>query len=172
MTRFAGRARLNQRLIVEFTRDGRPSENHTLIAQLPIHSVWTTNYDTLLEEAFRDQEEAGRRQDRRRRTWPNTREVPTSPFTRCTATSRCRTMLCLTKEDYETYAQHRELFTIRLKGDLVSQTFLFLGFSFTDPNIDYILSRVRILLEENTPTHYCIIRRPEAPSSTSARSPG
>lgn len=44
------RARLNQKLIDEFTKDAAPSENHRLIATLPIRSIWTTNYDKLIEE--------------------------------------------------------------------------------------------------------------------------
>ena len=52
----------------------------------------------------------------------------------------------LTKEDYELYDLHRRVFTTTLQSDLVSKTFLFLGFGFTDPNIDYILSRIRILV--------------------------
>jgi hypothetical protein len=65
----------------------------------------------------------------------------------------------LTKEDYETYNEKRALFSDLLKGDLISKTFLFLGFSFTDPNIDYILSRIRTLLGQNQRDHYCIMRR-------------
>ena len=63
----------------------------------------------------------------------------------------------LTKEDYETYSEKREVFSTALKGDLVERTFLFLGFSFTDPNIDYILSRIRGLLGQNQRGHYCVI---------------
>ena len=36
--------------------------------------------------------------------------------------------------------------------------FLFLGFSFSDPNINYILSRVRIAYDENQRMHHCILR--------------
>ncbi|MDP2601626.1 MAG: SIR2 family protein [Deltaproteobacteria bacterium] len=61
-------------------------------------------------------------------------------------------------------AQSRPLFVESLKGDLISKTFLFLGFSFTDPNIDYILSRVRVLLGTNVREHFCIMRSPPRPS--------
>ena len=37
--------------------------------------------------------------------------------------------------------------------------FLFLGFSFTDPNLDYILSRVRISLHGKPRDHYCIFKK-------------
>ncbi|MFR1446027.1 SIR2 family protein, partial [Acinetobacter baumannii] len=37
--------------------------------------------------------------------------------------------------------------------------FLFIGFSFTDPNLDYVLSRLNIQFGENTRQHYCFIKR-------------
>src|SRR5260370_1436094 len=37
--------------------------------------------------------------------------------------------------------------------------FLFLGFSFTDPNLDYILSRVRVSLHGKPRDHYCIFKK-------------
>ena len=60
----------------------------------------------------------------------------------------------ITKDDYELYNEKRQLFTTALQGDLVSKTFLFIGFSFEDPNLKYILSRIRNLLDENRRTHY------------------
>src|SRR5262245_4711432 len=67
----------------------------------------------------------------------------------------------LIKEEYERYNDNRELFTIALKGDLAQKTFLFLGFSFADPNVMYILSRVKQLLEVNGRHHYCLLRQPK-----------
>src|SRR5947208_3360181 len=67
----------------------------------------------------------------------------------------------VTKDDYEAYNTKRQLFSTALQGDLVSKTFLFLGFSFTDPNLDYILSRIRVLLGENRRDHYCLLKRVE-----------
>jgi hypothetical protein len=46
----------------------------------------------------------------------------------------------LTKDDYESYY----IFTTVLQDYLVSKTFLFIGFSFDNPNLEYILSRIRI----------------------------
>jgi hypothetical protein len=62
----------------------------------------------------------------------------------------------LTKDDYETYHVKMQPFINALSGDLISKTFLFLGFSFTDPNLDYILSRVRIAYSKDQRQHYSI----------------
>ena len=48
-----GRGRINRLLLDEFTKESTLTENHKLIATLPIRTVWTTNYDELLETAFR-----------------------------------------------------------------------------------------------------------------------
>jgi hypothetical protein len=65
----------------------------------------------------------------------------------------------ITKDDYESYATTRQLFPMALQGDLVSKTFLFIGSSFNDPNLSYILSRIRLLLGENRRDHYCLLRK-------------
>ncbi|MEQ1119297.1 SIR2 family protein [Acinetobacter junii] len=50
-------------------------------------------------------------------------------------------------------------FYTALRGDLLTKKFLFLGFSFADPNIDYILGKIRASYSEHHQTHYCILKR-------------
>jgi hypothetical protein len=65
----------------------------------------------------------------------------------------------ISKDDYEAYPLKMSAFVSALRGDLVEKTFLFLGFNFTDPNIDYILSRVRVQYEQHQRHHYCIQKK-------------
>ena len=60
----------------------------------------------------------------------------------------------LTKEDYMFYEKNRPLFRTLLKSDLLTKHFLFVGFSFNDPNIDFIMGQISTFLGENTGTHY------------------
>jgi len=158
-----GRATLNRLLIEEFTKQSELTENHRLIANLPIRTVWTTNYDDLLEAAFHA---AHRRPD-----------VKTTPENMSITIPQRDVVIykmhgdrqqphdaVLTKDDYETYNSRRQVFSAALQGDLVERTFLFLGFSFTDPNIDYILSRIRGLLGQNQRAHYCVMKWPDKPT--------
>src|SRR5216684_3952538 len=55
-----GRQRLNQTLVSEFSERAEVSENHRILARLPIETFWTTNYDHLIEGALRA---AGKRVD-------------------------------------------------------------------------------------------------------------
>lgn len=161
-----GRGHINQLLIEEFTKDAKLTENHRLIATLPVHTVWTTNYDELLETAFRDghrKPDVKITKENLATTLPNRGVVIYKMHGDCHHPHDA----VLTKEDYETYGEKREGFSTALRGDLVDRTFLFLGFSFTDPNIDYILSRIRGLLGENQRPHYCVMKWPDAPKDGS-----
>ena len=48
-----GRHRINQALIDEFSTRAKITENHKVLAELPIKTYWTTNYDTLIEDSLR-----------------------------------------------------------------------------------------------------------------------
>lgn len=41
---------------------------------------------------------------------------------------------------------------------MISKTFVFIGYSFNDPNLWQILSRIRILIGENQREHFCFIK--------------
>jgi|TARA_R100000049_G_C1955986_1_gene110924 hypothetical protein len=64
----------------------------------------------------------------------------------------------LTKDDYEKYFKTHGAYITALSGDLVSKTFVFIGFSFSDPNLDYILSRVRVTFEKNQRRHFAFFK--------------
>jgi hypothetical protein len=162
-----GRGHINQLLIEEFTKDAKLTENHRLIAALPVHTIWTTNYDDLLETAFR---EGHRKPDVKTTNQNLATTLPNRSVViyKMHGDYRQPHEAVLTKDDYETYGKTREGFSIALRGDLIERTFLFLGFSFTDPNIDYILSRIRILLGGNERVHYCVMKWPDKPKAGGA----
>lgn len=47
------RAYINELIINEFERhDVKPTQNHNILASMPIDVYWTTNYDNLMEQAL------------------------------------------------------------------------------------------------------------------------
>lgn len=152
------KAQLTQTIFNHFSPTKTPTESHRILARLPIQTYWTTNYDKLLEKAL---EEA--------------KKVPDVKYTlkQLAVTKPDRDVVVykmhgdiehpadaiINKDDYEAYPVTMSAFAAALRGDLVEKTFLFLGFSFTDPNIDYILSRVRVQYEQHARRHYCLQRR-------------
>jgi hypothetical protein len=152
------RHRINQALLNEFSKRAKQTDNHTILASLPIRTYWTTNYDSLLEEALRA---AGKTPDVKLsvENLATTLRRRDAIIYKMHGDASMPDQAVLTKDDYEAYSSTRQLFSTALQGDLVSKTFLFIGFSFTDPNLGYILSRIRLLLHENRRDHYCLLRR-------------
>jgi hypothetical protein len=149
---------LTQKIFDHFSQTKTPIENHNILSKLPIQTYWTTNYDKLIEMAL-----------------VNAKKVPDVKYTmKQLAVTRLdrdasvykmhgdidhASEAVISKDDYEAYPLKMSAFVSALRGDLIEKTFLFLGFSFTDPNLDYILSRVRVLYEQHQRQHYCIIKR-------------
>jgi hypothetical protein len=152
------KAALTQAIFDYFKPTKTPTINHRILASLPIYTYWTTNYDRLIERALED-----------------AKKVPDVKYTlkQLSVTRQFRDVsvykmhgdvdhpadAVISKDDYESYPLKMSAFVAALRGDLVEKTFLFLGFSFTDPNIDYILSRVRVQYEQHQRHHYCIQKR-------------
>jgi hypothetical protein len=152
------RHRLNQLLIERLTVGVTPTENHGILARLPISTYWTTNYDALIETALKD---GGKIPDVKY----TTEQLATTKPRRDAVVYKMHGDVehphdaVLIKDDYEKYHLKRGAFINALAGDLVSKMFLFIGFSFTDPNLDYVLSRIRITFRENQKRHYCFFKK-------------
>lgn len=54
VNKVGGRSMLNKKIIDEFNDDVTLTENHKILARLPISTYWTTNYDDLIERSLRD----------------------------------------------------------------------------------------------------------------------
>ncbi len=157
------RHRLNTAIIDEFKQRGSLTANHKWIAQLPIEVVWTTNYDTLLEQAFANVDKRVDVKFAPKQLTVRLRNADVTVYKMHGDVSDPDNAV-LTKEDYDLYDVRRTAFTEMLRTDLTRYCFLFLGFSFTDPNIEYILSRLRQMLDGAQRIHYCITRRPPKPT--------
>lgn len=143
-----------------FSKLNEPTRNHNLLAQLPISTYWTTNYDKLLEKALEGNNKlpfVKTKDEQLRGTNRNFDAVVYKLHGDVDSPEDA----VITRSDYEEFGYNkRKLFREVLEGDLLTKTFLFLGFSFSDPNFNYVIGRLRVLLEESkTRKHYCIMKR-------------
>ena len=109
------RATLNQLLVDEYNKDVTIPRNHEIMARLPIDTVWTTNYDTLLERAFLD---AGKLVDVKVSAADFSTGVRGKDVTvyKMHGDISRPSEAVLIKEDYELYHVRHEVFTNALKG--------------------------------------------------------
>lgn len=152
------RSVINDIISEEFSQDAEISENHRILARLPIFTYWTTNYDTLIEDAL---EEVNKKVDVK---YNNKQLSITKPrdaiVYKMHGDINNPDDITIIKDDYEKYYRRYAPFITALSGDLISKTFLFMGFSFTDPNIDYILSRIRVDYGgSNQRQHYALMKK-------------
>lgn len=154
---------LARKILQEFSDQAEPSPAHKILARLPIHTYWTTNYDTLIEESLRNAfrvPDVKHRNDDLTITRPKRDAVVYKMHGDISAPKDA----VIYKEQYETYYATHAPFIAALGGDLVAKTFLFIGFSFTDPNLDYVLSRLHVFNTKKR-THYCIMREAQREAS-------
>lgn len=154
----ATRHTINKRIIKSFSKNSKLTENIKILTRLPIETYWTTNYDKLLEKGF---DLNGRKvdvkitQENLSRTMPKREAI----LYKMHGDVDFPDSAILTKDDYESYEEKRSLFRNVLKGELIAKTFLFVGFSFEDPNLNQILSQIHSLIGENKRDHYCFFKK-------------
>lgn len=149
---------LSSTIINSFPTSTSPTENHRILSSLPIDTYWTTNFDKLIEKSLED---AGKVCD--------VKSLPER-----LAISKIKSNVCiykmhgdvdnpdktiLTRDQFENYPQTHKAFLNNFGYDLANKTFLFLGLSFDDPNLRFVLKYARLLYKQNQRIHYYILRK-------------
>lgn len=150
---------LNSLVFNEFDKVPKNNENVNWLAKMPISEFWTTNYDDVIEQSVKKEGK-------------NVQVIVKQEDFKYHKTGREVTIykmhgdkdspddVVLTKEDYQNYDSTRGVFTKLLSVELIRRTFLFIGFSFNDPNMERILSIAKQSLKGKSPqTHYCFMRK-------------
>ena len=141
-----GRAALERRMVEVFRDPSKePTELQRLLTRYPFDVVFTTNFDQLMERALRAQarqvnvvvedSQVGRIRTDDRVTLVKMHGCVSAPDT-----------IVVTRDDYETYTQRHPAIVTYLQSLLAMRTFLFVGFSLTDPNFRAIYSTVQHVL--------------------------
>lgn len=132
------------------------TESHRAITRLDLPLLFSTNYDQLLEQAYA---RAGLRldvsinEDQFRATLPRR---PERHLVKMHGSIENATTVVLTRSDYaRSRSLRREMFHY-LRGELAQTTFLFIGFSLSDPNFNLIFDDVRDSLGMVTPVSYTV----------------
>lgn len=130
-----------------------------IIARLPCRNLWTTNYDRLIERSFAA---IGRPID------PISSARDLSIRSRAGATRLFKMHgtvdnlndIVISTDDYELYRVNRGSFLTVLQAHMTSFSMLFVGLSFTDPNVRHVLAMIRESFSANPPEHFAIVRPP------------
>lgn len=153
------RNELNKTIVEEFNKIPRNNNNMHILASMPIFKYWTTNYDSIIEDELK---KTGKKVEviynQLQFKYP---QYDTDAMVyKMHGDKSVPDEVVLCKEDYKKYDEKRMIFKQNLMVDLISNTFLFIGFSFSDPNLDRILSLVKSYYanEDQKKCHYCFMR--------------
>lgn len=151
-----GRSSLSKIVEQQVNQDYSGNDVLENLLKLNFRSIWTTNYDHLIEDELR-------RQKRNPNVIISEEKLPLSEKSESTCVYKINgdfisteTMI-LTQDEYEHYNDTHALFLTFLKKELVSHTFLFDGYSFEDQIILDCLSSTKQLLSGNGNLHYALI---------------
>lgn len=131
---------------------------HKALATTKISSIWTTNYDMLLESAFSEfLIDVKVNEDSISRNVINS-EIEIIKMHGCISKSHHKEII-ITAEDYEDFLVNKPAISQRLCNDLLKKSFLFIGYSYRDPNIRNIMVTARRLCNNSTKEHFLILKR-------------
>lgn len=160
-----GRNEISMRILNEFQKTERNNTNLEIITRLPIDTYWTTNYDREIEKYL---EKNNRKIDVK----ITEKNLATNVYNRSAVLYKMHGDVTfpedavITKDDYDKYNSKKSLFKNALIGDLIGKTFLFIGFSFKDPNIDHVLSQIKLLIGNHKRKHYCIMKKVDSEANS------
>ncbi len=122
-------------------RKTTPTEIHEKLINLPVQRIFTTNFDTLLETAFREHDISFQKII----THQQLALMDSSSgklLVKLHGDLESPETLVITSNDYENYFSRHPGIANLLGMDLHTRTVLFLGYSFNDHNLRMILSQV------------------------------
>lgn len=124
-------------------------------------NMWTTNFDNVLElnyknrniltnKVFRDADLSNVELNKRINIYKMNGDISNLEG------------IIVTQKDYEEYSESHRMMLMFFKRELISSTFLFVGYSFTDYLVMDCLSEITRYLGEAAPYHYTIMRNDTA----------
>ena len=151
------RTKLNEIIRNAFLAGKSPNANHDILAHLPISTYWTTNYDKLIEKSLENNNKICDIKTCCKNLTTTLKGRDAVVYKMHGDVERPEEAI-LIRDDYESYPYEKLPFLHTLSGDLMTKTFLFIGFSFTDPNFSYIFALLRTHLKDNMREHYCLLK--------------
>lgn len=155
-----GALELRRRIEAALSREPQESQLINRLVNIGFESIWTTNFDNAIETAFKKKNVLVNTviSDRDLGTVDTAKRI--NIFKMNGSISNLSEIIA-TQNDYEMYSRSHELMMLFFKRELISSTFLFIGYSFTDGLVLECLSSIAHCLGDSFGMHYSIMRRVE-----------
>lgn len=150
----------------------RLTRSHHELVRLPLRTMFTTNYDELIELAFEQAGQPLRVSVTPEEFIPHRQQRPDRHLVKLHGSIDQPASVVLTRDDYARSRRDRaEIFRF-LGSELRYSHFLFVGFSLTDPNFSLLYDDARLALDGALPPSYVVQGRPDPVKEAYLRSLG
>lgn len=128
---------------------------HNIIYNLNFSTIWTTNYDMLLEEAYKDKNICVICSDKDLGQSTVDKEIK---LVKLHGSANGDLIdIVLTQEDYDMFYLKKAALAQKLRDTLLNKSILFIGYSYSDPNIRTVMVEAMKQVKDMTHEHYIII---------------
>lgn len=152
-----GQAELRKRINEIINKNDYHSPLINELIDVGFTNIWTTNFDNVLElnyksrnilinKVFRDADLSNVELNKRINIYKMNGDISNPDG------------IIATQKDYEEYSDSHRMMLMFFKRELISSTFLFVGYSFTDYLVMDCLSEIARYLGEAAPYHYTIMK--------------
>ena len=146
---------LAQAICDTFGKNYSINHYHRVLASFPINTIWTTNYDRLLEKAFSDRNP---RIIISEETLLHPYEPQELEIIKLHGDAGLAAKgIVLTKDDYNNFLYDKPLLAQRLRETIINRSLLFIGYGYQDYNIQNIMVQASQMKKKITNTHFIIL---------------
>ena len=149
---------LYSRITECYEKDYPVNKYHNAISKMSIHTVWTTNYDLLLEKCFdkRNPRIICRNDDLPYPSLKSEFEIIKIHG----SVGRDIKEIVLTQQDYDECLFNKEAIAQKLRDSFIQKSFLFIGYGYRDPDIRNIMIEASKQVDKFPQDHFIIMFNP------------
>lgn len=146
---------ISTRLVDCFDQGYDINEYHEAIGKMAISTVWTTNYDTLLEHCFSNREYDVIKSDTDLAKPRNKKRLEIIKIHG--SIDGDLDEIVLTQQDYDNFLFKKTALAQRLRDTLIQRSLLFLGYGYRDPDIRNVMIEAMKQAHDSTQEHFIIL---------------
>lgn len=134
----------------------RTTPSHTALVRLNLPLLFTTNYDELIEAAYRQADLQLRVSISEEQFKARRAETPAHHLVKLHGSIDQPETIVLTRSDYARARAERKEMLSFLRNEMIETAFLFVGFSLSDPNFNLLHDDIRLVYGMNVPASYTV----------------
>ncbi|RNM11736.1 SIR2 family NAD-dependent protein deacylase [Nocardioides pocheonensis] len=158
-----GEANYREFLLAQFSIDRQPfievTQSHRALIELDLPLLFTTNYDELIELAYLQAGTPIRVSISEEQFIARRAEQPARHLVKLHGSIDQPATIVLTRNDYARARIERKEMLNHLRSEMAETSFLFVGFSLSDPNFGLLYDDIRMVYEMNVPASYTVQAR-------------